>query len=149
VSAGSARALAFIALALGLASGCRGAKPPAADTTAAGSASAAAPPATATPSAPGGRAAARSAAEDTARALIARHSLTRLRPECVTLERTAADSGVAFDVREKHGAACGGDPATAPRLFTLGLDTLTGAAWSDARSDDGTMRPLRPPAPPR
>jgi hypothetical protein len=133
VSAGSARALAFIALALGLASGCRGAKPPAADTTAAGSASAAA----------------RSAAEDTARALIARHSLTRLRPECVTLERTAADSGVAFDVREKHGAACGGDPATAPRLFTLGLDTLTGAAWSDARSDDGTMRPLPPPARPR
>jgi len=46
------------------------------------------------------------------------------------------------DVREKHDATCGGDPATAPRLFSVEVNVATGSVSSDATSLVGEMEPL-------
>jgi hypothetical protein len=49
-----------------------------------------------------------------------------------------------FTVRERHGGDCGGDPGTAPRLFTIAIDTVTWSVTTDAGSPGGTMEPLGP-----
>src|SRR5450432_3218808 len=62
------------------------------------------------------------AAADLARRAVARHRLTRLAPACLAFEPAADGKGrYAVTVREVHNAACGGDPQTAPRLFTLSV----------------------------
>lgn len=38
------------------------------------------------------------------------------------------------DVYEIHDKECGGDPQTAPRLFSIAFDDRTGEIWSDAKS---------------
>ena len=38
------------------------------------------------------------------------------------------------DVHEIHDTKCGGDPQTAPRLFSIALDDHTREVWSDAKS---------------
>ena len=77
---------------------------------------------------------------------IALHRLTELAPECLSLELQPSMPAEPrrVDVREKHGAACGGDPATAPRLFSVEVDPGTGALTTDARSLTGEMEPLDP-----
>lgn len=85
---------------------------------------------------------------DTVTAVIARHHMLGIPAACVTLERTGmAGSQVTFTVRERHGDGCGGDTTTAPRLFAIGIDTLSWAIVSDAGSTDGTMRPVKPTPP--
>jgi len=39
-----------------------------------------------------------------------------------------------IDVREKHGDECGGDPSTAPCLFSIAFDEPENEIWSDAKS---------------
>jgi hypothetical protein len=47
------------------------------------------------------------------------------------------------EVRENHRhSECGGDPQTSPRLFTVRVSRTTGDISTDAKSDNGTFRPL-------
>lgn len=83
--------------------------------------------------------------EQRLRDAIARHRLSSLPNECLTLERS--EKSVAyqtFDVRERHGGTCGGDPGTAPRLFSMRVDNATGAISTDAKTLPGEFEPLRP-----
>ena len=45
-------------------------------------------------------------------------------------------TGHRVDVREKHDAQCGGDPATAPRLFSYEIDRRSGKMKTDAAAPD-------------
>ncbi len=75
---------------------------------------------------------------------IAKHGLTTLPQHCLSMSLVDEVASVkSIDVREKHGGACGGDPLTAPRLFTMKLDSATGTLWTDARSLNGEFVKLQ------
>lgn len=78
---------------------------------------------------------------------VAEHRLTTLSDECLTFivgEETA--EAFHIDIREKHDAACGGDPDTAPRLFSYIVRKVDGALATDARREgiewDGEFYPI-------
>lgn len=52
-------------------------------------------------------------------AALEKHQLTSLKTECLFFDAAEEGDNYQIDVREKHDATCGGDPQTAPRLFTL------------------------------
>lgn len=60
-------------------------------------------------------------------ASISEHKLTSLPPECLSfyLMEESADS-YEIEIREKHDDICGGDPQTAPRLFSYMVNKNTG-----------------------
>ena len=83
---------------------------------------------------------------DTVRAVIARNRLTTLDSACVLLEGDSVSAPlVGFTARERHGGSCAGDPGTAPRLFSITVDTLSWEAATDARSTTATMERLSRP----
>lgn len=66
-------------------------------------------------------------------AVVKKHRLTELADTCLLymVDQADADS-IDIDVREKHDATCGGDPATSPRLFSFKLERATGRLTTDA-----------------
>jgi hypothetical protein len=81
---------------------------------------------------------------DTLLAVIAQQRMTTLTAECLSFEADPDSMPLSYAVREKHSTACGGDPETAPRLFSIAIDTMTGAVSSDALTNDGSLRTVRP-----
>lgn len=71
-------------------------------------------------------------------------NLTKVKTTCLTFKKLDEkfEGKVMVDVREKHGGICGGDPATSPRLFSIGFVESTGEIWSDAKSLLGQMEKL-------
>lgn len=62
--------------------------------------------------------------------------LTSLSIECVSFyERGESKLAFEVDVHEKHNDKCGGDPETAPRLFTLEINKKNGAVRTDIPPD--------------
>jgi hypothetical protein len=45
-------------------------------------------------------------------------------------------------VREKHNEECGGDPDTAPKLYSVGFELNSNEVWTDARSENSMMELL-------
>ena len=69
---------------------------------------------------------------------VARNRLTSLKPECLMFMAEKTRTGYRVDdVREKHDAQCGGDPATAPRLFSYEIDRRSGKMKTDAAAPNG------------
>jgi hypothetical protein len=69
--------------------------------------------------------------------VITRRKLTTLPLDQLSFEIEPGADGITFvNVREKHTAAGGGDPQTAPRLFSFRTDA-TQALATDALSDTG------------
>ena len=79
------------------------------------------------------------------RAAVKRNHLTRLPDSCLIFEMDDSPPAgmVVVNVREKHDQACGGDPATSPRLFGVRVDKKTNKMWTDARSDAGEFERLK------
>ena len=76
--------------------------------------------------------------------IIREQRLTTLTPACYSFERDADATPYRFTVREVHSAACGGDPQTAPRLFSIAWDAKTGDVETDAfRAADGVTDTIR------
>lgn len=75
---------------------------------------------------------------------IERHKLTKLPVEKLAFELVAeAPAGTKLlNVRERHDPKAGGDPATAPRLFSIRLEFATGVLWTDAKSAAAEFEPL-------
>ena len=67
---------------------------------------------------------------------VVRNQLTSLKPECLMFMAEKTKQGYTVDVREKHDAQCGGDPATAPRLFSYEIDRRSGKMKTDAAAPD-------------
>ncbi|WP_055326800.1 hypothetical protein [Ralstonia solanacearum] len=108
---------------------------------------ASAPAATAPASAPAAPAAVSDAdqakAIDLAVAALQKYRLTSLSPDCLSFivdQEDATHNSV--EVLENHTPACGGDPATAPRVVTLLIDRNTGALQSD-KDSPGAFTPLK------
>ena len=68
---------------------------------------------------------------------VERHKLTILKPECLMFMAEKTKQGYTVDVREKHDAQCGGDPATARRLFSYEIDRRSGKMKTDAAAPNG------------
>ena len=64
-------------------------------------------------------------------AALEKHQLTSLKTGCLTFEAAEESGNYQIDVREKHDATCGGDPNTAPRLFTLTVAKADGKVSVD------------------
>jgi hypothetical protein len=81
---------------------------------------------------------------DRVKQAVVRHKLTKLAVERLSFElaEEALPGTLMVNVREKHDAKSGGDPATAPRLFSVRLDRATGVLWTDALSTTGEFEPL-------
>ena len=67
---------------------------------------------------------------------VERHKLTTLKTECLMFMAEKTKQGYTVDVREKHDAQCGGDPATAPRLFSYEIDRRSGKMKTNAAAPD-------------
>ena len=67
---------------------------------------------------------------------VERHKLTTLKTECLMFMAEKTRTGYRVDVREKHDAQCGGDPATAPRLFSYEIDRRSGKMKTNAAAPD-------------
>lgn len=82
---------------------------------------------------------------------ITEHQLTSLNIECLSFI-VAADNTDSYNIEviEKHDDICGGDPATAPRLFGYTVNKKTGELATDAMRDgiewDGDYHPIAPKA---
>ncbi len=76
---------------------------------------------------------------------IARNHLAQLSPNCLKLERSseAETPYLEIYVREKHDAQCGGDPETAPLLFTVRIDRKNHAMSTDVNSEEGEFEPIK------
>jgi hypothetical protein len=60
-----------------------------------------------------------------------------------SFDGTSSKNAFIVDVRENHRPpGCGGDPGTAPRLFSVHVSKTTGAMTTDAGSPAGEFRPL-------
>ena len=64
-------------------------------------------------------------------AALEKHQLTSLKTECLFFDAAEEGDNYQIDVREKHDATCGGDPNTAPRLFTLTVAKADGKVSVD------------------
>ena len=67
---------------------------------------------------------------------VERHKLTTLKTECLMFMAEKTRTGYRVDVREKHDAQCGGDPATSPRLFSYEIDRRSGKMKTNAAAPD-------------
>ncbi|AMP69479.1 hypothetical protein [Ralstonia solanacearum] len=80
---------------------------------------------------------------DLAVAALQKYRLTSLSPDCLSFivdQEDATHNSV--EVLENHTPACGGDPATTPRVVTLLIDRNTGALQSD-KDSPGAFTPLK------
>lgn len=72
-------------------------------------------------------------AAEAAIALATKHwmNISALSVECVTFAEPvrSGPNELRIDVRELHNANCGGDPATAPRVTTLIIETSSGKVF--------------------
>ncbi len=78
-------------------------------------------------------------------AAVKKYALTTLAPECVMYQFDGTSDPAAYvvQVQENHdNPKCGGDPATAPRLFTLKVDRKTGLMETDAGGIPGQFHAL-------
>lgn len=66
---------------------------------------------------------------------VEKHKLTTLKTECLMFVDEEAETSYLIDVREKHDEKCGGDPETAPRLFSYEIDKRSGRMKTDAPAD--------------
>lgn len=64
-------------------------------------------------------------------AALEKHQLTTLKTECLSFDATEEGGNYQINVHEKHDATCGGDPNTAPRLFTLTVAKADGKVSVD------------------
>jgi hypothetical protein len=78
-----------------------------------------------------------------ARTAVARNRLTTLKPDCVSYDAEDGAGATTVNVRELHNAKCGGDPATAPRLFSIEIDQKTGKMKTDAGSLTGEYKAIK------
>lgn len=87
----------------------------------------------------------RSADQAVARAAqaIAVYHVGKLKSECMALVANRQKTGYLVDVREIHNDACGGDPMTEPRAFSIDV-AWDGKMKSDAY-DHQTYLPLACP----
>jgi len=70
-----------------------------------------------------------------AKSLTTKHKLTSLMNECLSFAEDEAVNGkIRIDVREVHNEKCGGDPQTAPRVFSFQVDMATGEFKTDSNS---------------
>lgn len=79
-----------------------------------------------------------------AKQIVTKYKLSKLPLNCLefdVLEEFFEGKRI-IDVREKHEYPCKGDPYTSPRLFSIGIEQLTGAIWSDAKSMLGQLEKL-------
>lgn len=76
---------------------------------------------------------------------ITRNHLTSLAPNCLQLERSSKHETPYFEIyiREKHDEQCGGDPETAPLLFTVRIDRNNQAMSTNANSDEEEFKPIK------
>ena len=76
-----------------------------------------------------------------AKQITIKYKLSMLSIDCIQFEENAEkyEGMPLIDARELHSKACGGDPATSPRLFSIGFDASKGEVWSDAKSLVGQM----------
>jgi hypothetical protein len=72
---------------------------------------------------------------------VHRFELTTLRDGCWEMDVTEQAARFELTVRERHTPACGGDPATGPRLFTVFVSKRDGRMTSDVY-DGVSYRPL-------
>lgn len=81
---------------------------------------------------------------DRAKQITLKYKLTQIPSTCLQFEVGGEkyNGRPTVVVREKHGGACGGDPNTSPRLYTLAIDEKSGEAWSDAKSLLGQMEKI-------
>ena len=76
---------------------------------------------------------------------IRKNKLTTLADECITYRFDGEQVKDAFvvDVSENHSrSSCGGDPNTAPRLFSVRVAKADGAMTTDQGSATGEFRPI-------
>ena len=80
-----------------------------------------------------------------AKQAIEKYNLSPISLKCLLFVSTDAGTKnrAAVEVRELHNQKCGGDPSTAPRLFTLEIDLVDGSIWTDAKSLSGDMERLK------
>ncbi|SAM67030.1 hypothetical protein CHUV0807_1698 [Cardiobacterium hominis] len=71
------------------------------------------------------------AAFTAALAALEKHQLTSLKTECLFFDAAEEGDNYQINVHEKHDASCGGDPNTAPRLFTLTVAKADGKVSVD------------------
>lgn len=82
---------------------------------------------------------------DRAISITKQYSLSILPMTCIIFvapEEIIGGKLVYVTVREKHNEECGGDPDTAPKLYSVGFDLNTNDVWTDARSEDAMMKLL-------
>ncbi|MDH5181714.1 MAG: hypothetical protein OEY07_18785 [Gammaproteobacteria bacterium] len=82
------------------------------------------------------------AAVEKTMAIIEKHQLTKLAPNCfvVSIGNELVNGRFVIDVREHHSKECGGDQNVSLRLFSLEIEQKTGKVWTDANSLDGEYR---------
>ena len=74
---------------------------------------------------------------------IEKFKLTERKHECLLVTTWENNENtLTVEIRENHTPECGGDPETAPRLFTLQIDKKTPNVYSDRYSSDGTLEKL-------
>lgn len=71
-----------------------------------------------------------SQAVDRAMKAIAAYKIGKLKPECMALLANKQKTGYTIDVLELHNDACGGDPITEPRAFSVEV------AWNGSMKSD-------------
>ncbi len=71
---------------------------------------------------------------------IERNQLTALKTECLMFVVENKPTFYEVEVHEKHNQQCGGDPATAPRLFGYRVDKQTGSLKTDEPVSNGQYR---------
>jgi len=70
-----------------------------------------------------------------AKQLTTKHQLTSLAIDCLSFNEDEVVNGKKrIDVREVHNEKCGGDPQTAPRVFSFQVDIATGEFKTDSNS---------------
>ena len=58
------------------------------------------------------------------------YKIGKLKPECMALVANRQKTGYLVDIRELHNDACGGDPLTEPRAFSIDI------AWNGKMKSD-------------
>jgi hypothetical protein len=78
-------------------------------------------------------------------AAIRRSGLTSLRDDCLQYSVRPDAGDFVVDVRESHQRPqCQGDPQTAPHLFDVRVNRLTGAMTTNANAAPDAFHPLPP-----
>ena len=80
-----------------------------------------------------------------ARKITTKYNLSSLPLSCLKfdIQEEVFEGKDIISVREKHGGRCNGDPNTSPRLFSIGIERISGAVWSDQKSTSGQFEKLK------